>query len=180
MTFPVSVQTIILISFQTREVYIISTSQRLTAEAALCSICNFWLPPFAPLLPRAVWQVARKELRKDPGKALLAGFGFVVSLCWDQDAPLAQHKTFPSGFQLCRMQWCSQLWCSALGAVNEPSVCPGSAGTAWGIGSMPAYKMPSGLFLLPLKSIPCAETANLMALETKNNQESFYQPHCDV
>lgn len=55
----------------------------------------------------------------------LAGFGLMVSLFWDQGAPLAQHKTFSSGFQLCRMQCCSQPWCSAQpapGAVNEPGV----------------------------------------------------------
>lgn len=67
-----------------------------------------------------------------------------------------------------------------LGAVDEPNVCPGSAGTAWGIGSMPTQKTPSGLFLLPAKSITGAETANLVAPETKNNWESFYQPHRDV
>lgn len=64
-----------------------------------------------------------------------------------------------------------------LGAASELSVCPGSA---QGIGSMPTQKMPSGLFLLPAKSITCAETANLVAPETKNNWESFYQLHCDV
>lgn len=51
MTFPVSVQTIRLISFQNREVYIISTFKRLPLEAALCSACDFCFPPFAPLLP---------------------------------------------------------------------------------------------------------------------------------
>lgn len=55
------------------------------------------------------WQ--GRSLGKTQGKPF-GRFWVGVSLFWDQDAPLAQHKMFPSRFQLdghhSRVQWCSQ------------------------------------------------------------------------
>lgn len=122
MTFPMSVQTIILISFQNREVYIISTFKRLTLEAALCSTCHFCLPPFVTLLPSQGGVTSGKEgvlerARESPfGRFWACGISVLGSGCTP-----CPNQTFPSGFQLCRMQWCSQPWCSWVLWMNQMS-----------------------------------------------------------
>lgn len=97
MTFPVSVQTIILISFQNREVYIISTSKRLTVEAALCSSATSVCLLLHPSCPGQCDKWQGRSLGKTQGKPFWQVLGLWYLCAGIRTHPLPNTKHFPVG-----------------------------------------------------------------------------------